>query len=128
MLGRILIAGMASLLICIFLGPKFIEYLREKEFGQHIREEGPAAHAVKAGTPTVGGLGVFLAVGVPFLILGNYDTVSLTVLGVAVASAALGFLDDWTKVSRKLSLGLSARAKLGCQALIAILLWYVATN
>jgi phospho-N-acetylmuramoyl-pentapeptide-transferase len=128
MLGRILIAGMASLLICIFLGPKFIEFLRDKEFGQHIREEGPAAHAVKAGTPTMGGLVVFLAVGVPFLILGNYDTASLTVFGVAMASAALGFLDDWTKISHKRSLGLSARAKLGCQALIAIVLWYVATK
>jgi phospho-N-acetylmuramoyl-pentapeptide-transferase len=128
MLGRILIAGLASLLICLFLGPKFIEYLRQKEFGQHIREEGPAGHAVKAGTPTMGGLVVFLAIGVPFLILGNYDTASLTVFGVAVASAALGFLDDWTKISKKRSLGLSARAKLGAQAVIAIVLWYIATK
>src|SRR5436305_13875152 len=128
MLGRILIAGMASLLICSFLGPKFIEYLREKEFGQHMREEGPVGHHGKAGTPTMGGLIVFLSVGVPFLILGKYDTASLTVFGVAMASAALGFLDDWTKVSKKRSLGLSARAKLGCQAAIAIVLWYVATH
>jgi phospho-N-acetylmuramoyl-pentapeptide-transferase len=127
-LGQILIAGIASLLICIFLGPKTIEFLREKEFGQHIREEGPAGHAGKAGTPTMGGLIVFLSVGVPFLILGKYDTASLTVFGVAVASAALGFLDDWTKISKKRSLGLSARAKLGCQALIALVLWYVATH
>ena len=42
MLGEILIAGMAAMLIYIFLGPRFIEYLRLKEFGQHIREEGPA--------------------------------------------------------------------------------------
>src|SRR3954453_1454027 len=128
MLGQILIAGMGSLLICIFLGPKTIEYLRGKEFGQHIRAEGPAGHAVKAGTPTMGGLIVFLAIGVPFLILGQYDTASLTVFGVAVASAALGFLDDWTKVSKKRSLGLSARAKLGFQAGIAVVLWYVATK
>jgi phospho-N-acetylmuramoyl-pentapeptide-transferase len=128
MLGQILIAGIASLLICIFLGPKTIEFLREREFGQHIREEGPAGHAIKAGTPTMGGLIVFLAVGVPFLILGKYDTASLTVFGVAVASASLGFLDDWTKVSKKRSLGLSARAKLGFQALIALVLWYVATK
>src|SRR5437762_1582555 len=128
MLGRILIAGLASLLICLFLGPKFIEYLRDKEFGQHIREEGPAGHAVKAGTPTMGGLVVFLAIGVPFLILGQYDTASLTVFGVAVASAGLGFLDDWTKISKKRSLGLSARAKLLLQAVIAVGLWYVATR
>src|SRR2546423_7335888 len=128
MLGRILIAGMASLLICIFLGPKFIEFLRVREFGQHIREEGPEGHHGKAGTPTMGGLVVFLAVGVPFLILGQYDVASLTVFGVAVASASLGFLDDWTKVSKKRSLGLSARAKLGVQALIALVLWYVAKH
>src|SRR3954465_146645 len=128
MLGEILIAGMASLLICVFLGRKTIELLSKEKFGQHIREEGPDRHAVKAGTPTMGETVEFLAVGVPFLILGNYDTASLTVFGVAVASAALGFLDDWTKISRKRSLGLSARAKLGCQALIAIVLWYVATK
>ena len=68
-LGEILIGGMASLLICMFLGPKFIEYLRVREFGQHIREEGPAGHHGKAGTPTMGGLVIFLAVCVPFLIL-----------------------------------------------------------
>ena len=53
MLGEIVIGGSASLLICMFLGPRFIEYLRVQEFGQHIREEGPAGHAGKAGTPTL---------------------------------------------------------------------------
>ena len=61
MLGEILIAGMAAMLICIFLGPRFIEYLRIKEFGQQIREEGPEEHHEKAGTPTMGGLIVFTA-------------------------------------------------------------------
>ena len=51
-MGEVLIAGMAAMLICIFLGPKFIEYLRVKEFGQHIREDGPQEHHTKAGTPT----------------------------------------------------------------------------
>ena len=48
-MGEVLIAGMAAMLICIFLGPKFIEYLRVKEFGQHIREDGPQEHHAKAG-------------------------------------------------------------------------------
>ena len=56
LMGEILIAGLASLLISIFLGPKYIQFLREREFGQHIREEGPAEHHLKAGTPTMGGL------------------------------------------------------------------------
>src|SRR5919204_6541889 len=128
MLGRILIAGMASLFICVFLGPKFIEYLRRREFGQHIREEGPEGHAIKAGTPTMGGIVLFVAVSVPFLILSKHDRASMAVFGTAVACAALGFLDDWTKISRQRSLGLSAKKKLALQALIAIALWYVATR
>ena len=128
MLGEILIAGIASLLICVFLGPKFIDFLRAREFGQHIREEGPEGHRHKAGTPTMGGLVLFLAVAVPFLILSDYDEASMAVFGTAIASAFLGFLDDWTKVSKKRSLGLSARWKLAVQALIAVALWYVATR
>ena len=123
MLGEILIAGMASLLICMFLGPKFVDYLREQEFGQHIREEGPAGHHGKAGTPTMGGLLLFVSVAIPFLILGNYDAASLAVFGTAVASASLGFADDWTKISKKRSLGISARRKLLFQAAIALALW-----
>jgi phospho-N-acetylmuramoyl-pentapeptide-transferase len=126
--GEILIAGMASLLICIFLGPKFIEYLREQEFGQHIREEGPVGHAGKAGTPTMGGLAILLAVSVPFLILSEYRAASIAVFGTAIASAALGFADDWIKLQKKRSLGLSGRTKLIVQALIAIALWLVVTK
>jgi phospho-N-acetylmuramoyl-pentapeptide-transferase len=127
-MGEILIGGMASLLICIFLGPKFIDYLREKEFGQHIREEGPAGHAGKAGTPTMGGIVLFIAVSVPFLILSNYRAASIAVFGTAIASAALGFADDWTKLQKKRSLGVSGRAKLIVQALTAIGLWLVVTQ
>ncbi len=128
MLGEILIGGMASLLICMFLGPKFIEYLRLKEFGQHIREEGPAGHHGKAGTPTIGGLVIFLAVCVPFLILSDYRAASLCVLGTALAMAALGFVDDVTKLRKRRSLGVSAKTKLLVQALTAIALWQVVTE
>ena len=127
-MGEILIAGMASLLICIFLGPKFIETLRNREFGQHIREDGPEGHHAKAGTPTMGGLVIFLAVSVPFLILSEYRAVSLAVFGTALATAALGFADDWSKISKRRSLGVSGRTKLGVQAGIAIALWLVATE
>jgi phospho-N-acetylmuramoyl-pentapeptide-transferase len=127
-MGEILIAGMASLLICIFLGPKFIDYLREQEFGQHIREEGPEGHHGKAGTPTMGGLVIFLAVSVPFLILSDYRAASVAVFGTAIASAGLGFADDWVKLQRRRSLGVSGRAKLVVQALTAIGLWLVVTQ
>src|SRR3954462_13968796 len=133
MLGEVLIGGMASLLICCFLGPRFIDYIRGREFGQQIREEGPAGHMGKAGTPTMGGLIIFLAVTVTFLILdAPYDTddarAALAVLGTALASAGLGFVDDWTKVSENLSLGVRARTKIAVQAVIALALWYVATE
>ena len=68
-MGRILFGGTAALLICIFLSPKFIEFLREREFGQHIREDGPEGHHQKAGTPTMGGMIIFFAVAISFLIL-----------------------------------------------------------
>jgi phospho-N-acetylmuramoyl-pentapeptide-transferase len=126
--GEILIGGVASLLICIFLGPKFIETLRNREFGQHIREDGPEGHHTKAGTPTMGGLVIFLAVSVPFLILSDYRAVSLAVFGTAIATAALGFADDWSKISKRRSLGVSGRTKLAVQAVIAIALWLIATR
>ena len=76
----------------------------------------------------MGGLVIFVAVAVPFLILGDYDAASLAVFGTAIASAALGFVDDWTKISKKRSLGVSARTKLVAQVAIALALWVVATR
>ena len=128
MLGEILIAGIASLLLCMFLGPKFIEFLRGKEFGQQIREEGPAGHHGKAGTPTMGGLIMTLSMSVPFLILGTYNWAALGVFLTAIASGFLGFIDDWTKISHKRSLGVSGRRKLLAQLVISLGLWYVATQ
>ncbi len=127
-MGEILIGGMASLLTCMFLGPRFIEFLRGKEFGQHIREEGPAGHHGKAGTPTIGGLVVFLAVCVPFLILSEYRAASLCVLGTALVMAVLGFVDDLTKLRKRRSLGVSGRTKLLVQALTAVALWLAVTR
>jgi len=128
MLGEIVMGGSASLLICMFLGPRFIDYLRLKEFGQQIREEGPAGHHGKAGTPTMGGLAIFIAIAVPFLILSEYRAASLAVLGTALAMAALGFADDIVKLRRRRSLGVSGRTKLAIQALTAIGLWLAVTE
>jgi phospho-N-acetylmuramoyl-pentapeptide-transferase len=125
-LGRILFGGTAALLICIFLSPKFIAYLRKREFGQHIREDGPAGHLEKAGTPTMGGVLIFLSVSVPFLILSNYEWPALGVFFAAIACALLGFADDYIKLVRRRSLGLRARTKLGVTIAISIGLWYIA--
>jgi phospho-N-acetylmuramoyl-pentapeptide-transferase len=126
--GEVLIAGTAAMLITIFLGPKFIAYLRVKEFGQQIREEGPDVHRAKAGTPTMGGLMIFVAIAVPYLVLSERDTASLAVFGVALGCAALGFADDLVKVSKRRSLGLGARWKLLVQIGLAVGLWWVATE
>src|SRR6478609_2428882 len=125
-MGRVLIAGTAALLICIFLSPKFIEFLRVREFGQHIREEGPEGHHAKAGTPTMGGIIIFLAVSAPFLILSDYDWRAVGVYLAAMLCALLGFADDYTKIVRRRSLGLRARTKLGVTIAISLLLWYIA--
>ncbi len=114
------------MLITIFLGPKFIEFLRVREFGQQIREEGPQEHHAKAGTPTMGGLILFLAIAVPYLVLSDRDTASLAVFGVALGCALLGFADDFIKISKRRSLGLGARYKLLGQIAIALALWWVA--
>jgi phospho-N-acetylmuramoyl-pentapeptide-transferase len=127
-MGRILIGGTAALLICIFLSPKFIAFLREREFGQQIREDGPQGHHVKAGTPTMGGVLIFLAVSVPFLILSDYEWRSIGVFGVAIACALLGFADDYIKLVRRRSLGLRARTKLIVTIAISLALWYVAEH
>ncbi len=125
-MGRILIGGTAALLICIFLSPKFIAFLRKREFGQQIREDGPEGHHIKAGTPTMGGVLIFLAVSVPFLILSDYEWRSIGVFGVAIACALLGFADDYIKLVRRRSLGLRARTQLIVTIAISLALWYVA--
>jgi phospho-N-acetylmuramoyl-pentapeptide-transferase len=126
--GRVLIAGTASLLLCLFLSPKFIEFLRRREFGQNIREDGPEGHKTKAGTPTMGGIIIMLAFAVPFLILSTRDWQSIGVFGAAIACALLGFADDYTKIVKRRSLGLRARTKLLVTIAISLGLWWIASH
>jgi len=126
--GPVLIAGTASLLMCLFLSPKFIDFLRRRAFGQNIREEGPQNHQTKAGTPTMGGIIIFAAIAVPFLLLSHRGWESLGVFGAALACALLGFADDYTKIVKRRSLGLRARTKLVVTVAISLGLWWVATQ
>ncbi|HLI61633.1 MAG TPA: phospho-N-acetylmuramoyl-pentapeptide-transferase [Solirubrobacteraceae bacterium] len=126
--GVILIAGTASMAMCLFLSPRFIDMLRRREFGQNIREEGPKGHQTKAGTPTMGGIIIFAAIIVPYLALSHRDWSSLGVFVVALACALLGFADDYTKIVKRRSLGLRARSKLIVTVLISIALWLIATR
>ncbi len=127
-MGQILIGGTTSLLICCFLSPRFIAFLRAREFGQQIRAEGPEGHHTKAGTPTMGGIIIFSAIAVPFLVLAYDDSRALSVFGVMIACALLGFADDYVKLTQRRSLGLRARTKLIVTILISVGLWLAATE
>jgi len=109
---RVLIAAAVALVVSVAIGPRFIEFLRRNEFGQHIREEGPKHHMVKQGTPTMGGLLILFAATIGFLPVSHYRLQALTVLFTTLACGAIGFLDDFIKLTHKRSLGLSGRWKL----------------
>src|SRR5438309_155954 len=106
---EVLLAGIIAMIISIAAGPKFIEFLRRNEFGQHIREEGPQGHRVKQGTPTMGGLLIMISMSVPFLLFSEHTLPALTAFFVTLGCAAIGFVDDWTKLTRRRSLGLPGR-------------------
>ena len=109
---EVLLSGIVAMVVSIVLGPKFIAFLRANEFGQQIRAEGPRGHLAKQGTPTMGGLLIMVSMAIPFLIFSERTVQGLTVFFVTLASAAIGFVDDWTKLTRRRSLGLSGRWKL----------------
>jgi len=118
---RVLIAGLIAMVISIVIGPKFIEFLRRNELGQPIREEGPAGHVVKQGTPVMGGLLILICALIPFLALSYYSLGALTVLFITVACGSLGFIDDFIKLRHRRSLGLPGRWKmLGLVAITAV--------
>jgi len=108
----VLIAGLIAMVAAVVIGPKFIEVLRARNLGQQIRAEGPAAHVVKQGTPTMGGLLIIASTVVPFLFLSQYTVEGLTVLFVMLGCALIGFTDDYLKLRRRHSLGLPGRWKM----------------
>ena len=109
---RVLIAALVALIVSILVGPRFIEFLRRNEFGQHIREDGPEHHMSKQGTPTMGGLLILFATTVAFLPVTHYTLRGLTVLFALLACGSIGFLDDFIKLTHRRSLGLSGRWKM----------------
>ncbi|HUH15850.1 MAG TPA: phospho-N-acetylmuramoyl-pentapeptide-transferase [Gaiellaceae bacterium] len=123
---RVLIAVIVSLVVSIAVGPRFIAFLRRKELGQHIREEGPERHVVKQGTPVMGGVLILIAASVAFLALSRYSTAALTVFFATIACGSVGFVDDFVKLTHRRSLGLSGRWKLLLLALISGIVGYLA--
>ena len=113
-------AIVTALLLSWWLGPRFIRTLRRLSVGQNIREVGPQAHQVKAGTPTMGGLLILFAVLVPTLLWANLTSIYVwIVVLVTAAFGAIGFLDDYLKVKHHNNKGLGAGAKFWLQVAVA---------
>ena len=122
---RVLVAGIVALLVSIVIGPSFIRYLREREYGQQIRDVMPSRHFTKQGTPTMGGVLIVIAMAIPFLALTGYTTNALLVFLVTLGCAGIGFIDDFVKLTHKRSLGLRGRWKLALLGLITVGVAYV---
>ena len=113
---RTAFASLTAMFTALIVGPLVIGRLREFQIGQYIREEGPKAHQKKAGTPTMGGLLIVIAIVVPTLLWADLSNrfVWIAVFST-LAFAAIGFADDYSKVAHRRNLGLTARAKFALQ-------------
>jgi len=102
-----------ALLCSVIIGKYFILWLKKKQFGQVIREEGPQSHKMKSGTPTMGGMFMWIAGVVALIFCANFDSAPImATLLVALSYGVLGFTDDYKKITKKNTIGVSARAKL----------------
>ena len=120
---RTALATLTALLISLALGPRLIDKLREFQIGQQIRPEGPLSHQTKKGTPTMGGLLIMIAVALPSLLWADLtNTFVWMVLVSTLLYGVIGFADDYLKITRKRSLGLTARQKFAAQFAVALLL------
>jgi phospho-N-acetylmuramoyl-pentapeptide-transferase len=129
---RAVMAAMTSLLISFMVGPWMIRKLAEMKIGQSVRSDGPQTHLIKAGTPTMGGALILTSVAISTLLWADLHNayvwvVLLTTLGVG----AIGWVDDYRKVVHRNPDGLSAKAKMFWQSLIALavgfFLWHHAS-
>jgi phospho-N-acetylmuramoyl-pentapeptide-transferase len=119
-------ATITALLISLLFGGKLIQALRRWNVGQQIREEGPQAHMVKRGTPTMGGILIIGSVVISTLLWARLTSLYVWTATIAtLLFAAIGFMDDYAKMARQRSLGLTGRQKLIAQFLIAIGVWAV---
>ena len=119
-------ATITALLITLFFGKGVIRKLAELKFGQEIREEGPASHQEKRGTPTMGGILIIGSVFISTVLWARLDNLFLWLaLGATTLFAAVGFADDYTKIVKKRSLGLTGKQKLAGQLITAVAVWAV---
>lgn len=120
------LATITALLVSLLLGGVVIKKLRAMKYGQEIREEGPASHQEKKGTPTMGGVLIIGAVIISTLLWARLDSIYLWIALVSTSLfAAIGFGDDYIKIVKKRSLGLTGKQKLVGQLAIAVGVWAV---
>lgn len=123
-LRAILLTIGAAFLLAVILGPLFIPILRRLKFGQQIREEGPSGHQKKAGTPTMGGIIILLALSFTILKFADRSLELFLMMFVTLGYGLIGFLDDYIKVVLKRSLGLTAKQKMLGQMIVAVIFFY----
>ena len=115
---RTAFASLTALLIALFIGPWVIQKLREFQIGQFIREDGPQSHLKKSGTPTMGGVLIVIAILLPTVLWSDPSNLFVWIAVLStLAFGAIGFADDYIKVAKRRSMGLTARAKLFYQGL-----------
>ena len=120
---RTFISFTLSFLLVLIFGKPFINYLKVKKFGEKIREEGPASHLSKKGTPTMGGVLIVIVMLITNLIVSDISNSFIILLLISMLGfASIGFIDDYKKftVNKK---GLSGKKKLLGQGIIGILVW-----
>ncbi len=125
---RAIMATLTALMISFLLGRPLVDYLRAFQIGQMVRDDGPKSHLEKSGTPTMGGVLILFAMTVSCLLWTRLDNIYFwIVVGVTLAYGAIGFLDDYLKITRKNHKGLAGKRKLGLQlivgALVGLILW-----
>jgi phospho-N-acetylmuramoyl-pentapeptide-transferase len=119
-------AAITALLISLLFGGRLIEALRSWNIGQQIREEGPQGHMVKRGTPTMGGVLIVGSVLISTLLWAKLNTLYVwTAMAATLFFAAIGFSDDYEKMAKQRSLGLTGRQKLALQFIVAMAVWAV---
>lgn len=117
---RSIFAALTSLLICLLYGPTLIKWLLAAKIGQSVRSDGPESHLSKAGTPTMGGAMIILAVALSTLLWSDLSVRQVwVVLFVTLGFGLIGWVDDYRKIIHANSVGLSAREKILWQAIVA---------
>ena len=120
---RTVYASLTAMFLAFVFGPWLIKRLRELQIGQYIREEGPQDHKKKAGTPTMGGVLIVLSTLVPSLLWADLrNGFVLLAMFALLAFAAIGFVDDYAKVSKQQNLGLTSKKKFMLQILVSAVL------